>query len=86
MGTVLMILAYLLQGLEWIIVIWALMTWFPALRDSKFGEFIAKIADLVVGPIQRIVPPLGMIDFSAIIALILLQAAQYGIMSLAQSL
>ncbi|MBM7617786.1 YggT family protein [Weissella uvarum] len=86
MAMILTLVGYGLRAFEWIIIIWALMSWIPALRDSKVGQLITRLAEIVVGPIQRIVPPIGMIDFSPVIALILLQAAQYGVFSIMNAL
>lgn len=90
MNQILAMIIYILSigliAFQWIIVIWALMSWFPGLRDSQVVHFIARLANIVVGPIQRIVPPLGMIDFSAIVALILLNLAQQGLKFLTYAL
>lgn len=55
-----------------------LMSWIPNLRESKFGEIIGKFVEPVLVPFRKIIPPLGMIDISPIVAFIALRLAHSG--------
>lgn len=61
------------------IMIYILMSWFPGARDSSIGQFLARIIEPYLEPFRRIIPPLGMIDISALVAIITLQLATNGL-------
>ncbi|MCM0582392.1 YggT family protein [Weissella diestrammenae] len=86
MNLIIALLHYLIQGLELIIVISALMSWLPGASQSPLGRWVNSVASILVNPIRRIMPRTGMIDFSPLIALLVLQAAEMGIRMLAQIL
>ena len=52
------------------------MSWIPNLQSGKFAEFVLEITDPVLKPIQKIIPNLGGIDISPIVAFFLLQLLQ----------
>ena len=58
------------------------MSWVPNVRESFIGEFLGKMVEPYLAPFRRIVPPLGMIDFSPIVALLALWLASFGLKSL----
>lgn len=52
----------------------ALLSWFDPMMRFPVSQLIVDLTEPIVGPIRRIVPPIGgMIDLSPMIALILLQ-------------
>jgi YggT family protein len=51
----------------------ALLSWFDPGMRSTVGRLLYDITEPIVGPIRRVIPSLGMIDISPIIALLLLQ-------------
>ncbi len=53
-----------------------LLSWLPQYRYSQIGQFIYTVTDPVMRPIQNLIPPLGMIDISPIIASVALQVLQ----------
>jgi YggT family protein len=55
-----------------------LMSWIPNLRESSLGEVLGKFVEPILAPFRRIIPPLGMIDISPIVAIIALRFARYG--------
>ncbi|WP_202077020.1 YggT family protein [Caldalkalibacillus salinus] len=59
-----------------------LMSWLPNLRESALGEILGKFVEPVLAPFRKIIPPLGMIDISPIVALIALRFARMGAESL----
>lgn len=64
---------------RYIIIAYILLSWFPNARESSIGQFIARIVEPYLAPFRRIIPPLGMIDISPIVALIALSFAQAGV-------
>ena len=52
------------------IIVYILMSWIPAARDSVVGEWLGRLVEPYLAPFRRIIPPIGgMIDISPIVAL-----------------
>ncbi|MGP4059735.1 YggT family protein [Halobacillus litoralis] len=78
------ILMTALQIYSWILIIYILLSWFPGARESSFGEVLAKLAEPFLEPFRKIIPPLGMIDISPIVAILVLRFASAGLGELYQ--
>lgn len=50
-----------------------LSSWFPEYRDHRFMLFISHYTDPYLNIFRRFIPPVGMIDFSPIIAFLCLK-------------
>ena len=65
----------LLNFYEILIVVYCLFSFFP-MRQGGFLQDVAVVLDSIVGPylnlFRRIIPPMGGIDFSPVIALLAL--------------
>lgn len=61
-----------------LLVIYILMSWVPSTRETKFGQFLAKITEPYLGFFRKFIPPLGMIDISPIAAIFALQFIEKG--------
>jgi YggT family protein len=61
------------------LIVYIFMSWFPGARESSFGRFMTRIYEPYLEPFRRFIPPLGMIDFSPIVAIIVLQLAGVGL-------
>ena len=61
------------QVLIWAIIIRALLSWFNLGGGQPVFRLLIEITEPVLAPIRRVVPTLGMIDISPLIALILIQ-------------
>jgi YggT family protein len=72
----------LLTFYSYAIIVYILLSWFPGARESGFGQFLAKICDPYLEPFRKIIPPLGMIDISPIVAILALRFAQSGVAAL----
>lgn len=57
-------------------------SWIPEFRDSKLMQFIAFYTDPYLNIFRKVVPPLGGIDFSPILAFIALSIFERLILSL----
>ena len=74
------ILYYLLEIYSFVIVIDALMSWVPSIRDSSLGQFIDRMVEPYVrlfrqGPLLKLLYATG-IDISPVIALFLIYFVQ----------
>ncbi|KHD86204.1 YggT family protein [Heyndrickxia ginsengihumi] len=81
MGMILHLLLTLIQLYSYVIIIYVFLSWFN-IRDSAVGQFLARLAEPYLEQFRRIIPPLGMIDISPIVALIVLELASYGLKTL----
>lgn len=64
----------------YMVLIYVLMSWLPAVRESPVGEFLGRLVEPYLRPFRRIIPPIGgVLDISPIIALIALQFVAYGL-------
>lgn len=75
-----LIIYYGLEIYSYALIIYIFMSWFPGSRDTAIGNFLTKICEPFLEPFRKIIPPLGMIDLSPIVAIfVLLLARQYGL-------
>lgn len=54
-----------------------LVSWIPEWRDSRIVQFIAFYTDPYLRFFQNFVPPIGMVDFSPILAFFALQLLEW---------
>ena len=63
-----------------LIIIYILLSWFPAARDSQIGEYLGKVVEPYLSIFRRFIPPIGgMLDISPIVALIALNFIESGV-------
>ncbi|GKV55663.1 membrane protein [Sporosarcina sp. NCCP-2222] len=62
-----------------LLVIYILMSWVPASRETKVGIWIGKLAEPYLGFFRKFIPPFGMIDFSPLVALFALNLIGKGL-------
>lgn len=53
-----------------------IISWLPQLRYNQISEIVFSLTEPILGPFQRIIPPIGMIDISPMVAIITLSIAQ----------
>ena len=71
MGTNIMIVAdYLYDIYYWLILINIFGSWFPQFQTSKVGLLIGRLVNPYLSIFRKFIPPLGMIDFSPIVAIL----------------
>ena len=61
------------------LIVYILMSWFPGARESSIGTFLSNICEPYLEPFRKIIPPLGMIDISPIVAILVLNFATVGL-------
>lgn len=67
---------------SYVLIIYILMSWFPGARESQFGYFIGRLCEPYLEQFRKIIPPLGMIDISPIVAIFTLHLARIGVFEL----
>ena len=65
---------YMLQLYSMLIFIRILMSWVPLDPRNPFVETLSQITDPYLNIFRRFIPPVGMMDFSPIVALLVLNA------------
>jgi YggT family protein len=56
-----------------LILIRVVLSWLPVDRDQAWARFIVDVTEPLLGPIRMVLPPIGGLDFSPIVAMFLLQ-------------
>jgi YggT family protein len=74
------IVSGLIQLLNLLLIVWCLLSWFPNIRwyDQPF-KTLDMIVQPIVAPFRKIIPPIGNIDISPMIAMLVLNAISIGI-------
>ncbi len=54
----------------------AILSWFDPTGRWSISRILADVTEPVIAPIRRIVPPVGMVDLSFIVAFILVRVLQ----------
>jgi YggT family protein len=67
------ILLLLLQLLTYALIGRALLSWFDPGMQWGISRVLADVTDPIIAPLRRVIPPLGMIDISFFVAIILIQ-------------
>lgn len=67
-------LTILVTVLTWAIIIRVLLSWIPNLdRGNPLVQLLSQITEPVLGPARRIIPPIGGLDISPIVVILVLQ-------------
>ncbi|WP_235863132.1 YggT family protein [Ureibacillus sinduriensis] len=64
---------------SFMLIVYILMSWVPAAQESSFGRLLAKLCEPYLGFFRKFIPPIGMIDFSPIIGILLLNFIERGV-------
>jgi YggT family protein len=68
------------------LIVRILGSWLPELQGTRFMLFIAYYTDPYLNLFRQLIPPLGMLDISPIVAFFCLQLLEAGIKSMLLSL
>ncbi|MCQ9290490.1 YggT family protein [Staphylococcus hyicus] len=80
--TIFQFLLFVVKIYSYGMIVYIFMSWLPGARESAVGQFMAKIYEPYLEPFRRIIPPLGMIDLSPIVAFIVLNLFQRGLIEI----
>lgn len=82
MTTLFVILTKLITFYSYALIIYIFMSWIPSTRETAIGQFLARICEPYLEPFRKIIPPIGMIDISPIVAILVLNFATSGLAQL----
>jgi YggT family protein len=74
--TVLDILLLLLRILTFALIGRALLSWVDPRGEWTISRLLADLTEPIMAPLRRVIPPVGMIDISFIVAIILIQVLE----------
>lgn len=73
------VLHALINFYEYLVLAWCIMSWIPLREGSILGD-IASVLNRIVSPyinlFRRFIPPLGGIDFSPVVAILVLSVLE----------
>lgn len=75
-------ISYLFNFYEFAILAYILSSWFPNFRNNFIVEFLQTICEPYLKIFRKLIPPIGMMDISPVLALIGLSIIQRLIMSI----
>ncbi len=70
------ILVQLLNILMFALIGRALLSWVDPRQEWSISRALASVTDPFIEPLRRVIPPIGMIDISFIVAILLIQVLQ----------
>ncbi|MGL3798211.1 YggT family protein [Lactiplantibacillus plantarum] len=73
------IISRLFQLYQLAIVVYILMSWFPGAYNTRVGQFLGQFCEPFLSIFRRFIPAIAGLDFSPIIALLVLQLAESGL-------
>ena len=80
-GNLFSALADLVNGLltlyGWILIIWVLLSWVNPDPFNPIVQFMQRITEPYLGLFRRFIPPIGPIDISPVVALLILNVVQH---------
>jgi len=76
----------LARALSLAIFIRILLSWMPIDRDTPLVRLLYEITEPILAPIRRVVPSLGGLDLSPMIALLLIQVVESLLLTLLRTL
>ena len=66
-------LSILVQVLSFAVFIRAILSWFPIKPDNPLVVILFQITEPILAPLRKVVPMIGMMDITPLVAIILLQ-------------
>jgi YggT family protein len=75
----------LFRALTLAVLVRVFLTWFPISPYNRFVQILYQITEPILRPFRRIIPPIGMVDISPIVALLVLQLLEQIVMRLIYS-
>lgn len=66
----------LFEALSLAILVRIFLSWFRVDPYNRFVQILYQITEPILSPFRRLIPPIGMIDITPIVALLVLQLVQ----------
>lgn len=71
------LLYYALEVLKWLVLIRVLLSWFVSpYSDNPLVEMLRRVTDPILRPLQQVIPPMGGLDISPLVAFFAIQLTQ----------
>lgn len=74
--TILTVISGILTILSYAIIARAVMSWIRPNPHHPLMRILRKITDPILDPLERIIPPIAGMDFTPVIAIVLIQLVQ----------
>lgn len=81
MGFTVTFIQLLFNALFFAILGRVLMSWVDPTGSMRISQILHELTEPVLGPIRNILPPIGMFDFSPIVAMLLLQLIERALLT-----
>ena len=62
----------ILNILTFLLIARALFSWFDPGMNSTVGKFLRDVTEPIVAPVRQVIPPMGMLDLSIMVTMLLL--------------
>lgn len=62
----------LIEAYSFLIFVYVILSWIPEVRYQSWYRTLGSLTEPYLSLFRRIIPPLGMVDFSPVVALIVL--------------
>lgn len=72
MSTFLYFISFLCQALAFIIFLRALISWFNLPPNNPIVVFLNSVTEPILAPLRRVIPRIGMVDITPLVAIVLL--------------
>lgn len=66
------IVSYVLTAMQIAIIARALFSWFDPTGRTPIGQILLRVTDPIIVPIRRVLPSAGFVDFSPMVALLII--------------
>ena len=71
---------WLLTAYNLMILVCVLLTLFPELQRNKVAGILSRLVDPVLAPFRKLIPPIGNLDITALVVMLLIQIAISGLL------
>lgn len=78
LGWLLGVIHWLFQIYFYVVFAYIIMSWIGG-RDSAIGQALGRVVEPYLAPFRKVIPPIGMFDFSPIVAMFVLQFLERGV-------
>jgi len=63
-----------------VLFVYALLSWVPSLR-GRWSDYLAMLVEPVITPVRRVIPPMGGLDLSFLVVMLVILLVENGIVS-----
>ena len=67
---------YLFKLVYLLLVVRVLLSWVPGALDHPAGQAIHRLTNPILDPLRRVIPPIGGLDISPLVAILLLDVVR----------